>query len=129
MLFFTVFLLTYYLQILPLKKKYFYVNIYYDIQMKGLDVMNKIKNIIKLNYLKNLLHNLDKTDLKIMKLGLKICFSILLFSVLILSFYLTTNHKFFLYELGITIFRVSTYIAVEFIVCGIVVDTLKKNII
>lgn len=91
--------------------------------------MDKIKKMIKLDYLKNLLHNLDKTDLKIMKLGLKMCFCILLFSILILSFYLTTTHKFFLYELGITIFKVSTYVAVEFIVCGIVVDTLKKNLI
>lgn len=80
--------------------------------------MDKIKNIIKLNYLKDLLANLDKTDLKIMKYGLKICFGILLFSVMLLSFYLTATHNVFLYELGITIFRVSTYIAVEFVVCG-----------
>ena len=95
--------------------------------MKGLDTMHKIKNIIKLNYLKDLLANLDKTDLKIMKYGLKICFGILLFSVMLLSFYLTATHNVFLYELGITIFRVSTYIAVEFVVCGIVVDTIKKG--
>lgn len=95
--------------------------------MKGLDTMDKIKNIIKLNYLKDLLANLDKTDLKIMKYGLKICFGILLFSVMLLSFYLTATHNVFLYELGITIFRVSTYIAVEFVVCGIVVDTIKKG--
>ena len=91
--------------------------------------MDKIKNILKLNYLKNLLTNLDKTDLKIMKFGLKICFSILLFSVLILSFYLTASHNFFLYELGLTIFKISTYIAVEFVICGIVVDTIKKGAI
>ena len=88
--------------------------------------MDKIKNILKLNYLKNLLTNLDKTDLKIMKFGLKICFSILLFSVLILSFYLTASHNFFLYELGL---KISTYIAVEFVICGIVVDTIKKGAI
>ncbi len=91
--------------------------------------MDKIKNILKLNYLKNLLTNLDKNDLKIMKFGLKICFSILLFSVLILSFYLTASHNFFLYELGLTIFKISTYIAVEFVICGIVVDTIKKGAI
>lgn len=90
--------------------------------------MEKIKEIIKLNYLKELLTNLDKTDLKIMKFGLKICLGILLFSVMLLSFYLNASHNVFLYELGITIFRISTYIAVEFVVCGIVVDTIKKEI-
>lgn len=90
--------------------------------------MEKIKEIIKLNYLKELLTNLDKTDLKIMEFGLKICLGILLFSVMLLSFYLNASHNVFLYELGITIFRISTYIAVEFVVCGIVVDTIKKEI-
>ena len=95
--------------------------------MKGLGIMDKIKDIIKLNYLKELLINLDKTDLKIMKYGLKICLGILLFSVLLLTIYLSANHNVFLYELGISIFRVSTYIAVECVVCGIVVDTIKKG--
>lgn len=89
--------------------------------------MEKIKEIIKLNYLKKLLTNLDKTDLKIMKIGLKICLGILLFSVVLLSFYLNASHNVFLYELGITIFRISTYIAVEFVVCGIVVDRIKDG--
>ena len=91
--------------------------------------MDKIKEIIKLNYLKDLLTNLDKTDLKIMKYGLKICLGILLFSVLLLLVYLNAVHNVFLYELGISIFRVSTYIAVEFVVCGIIVDTIKKGTI
>ena len=91
--------------------------------------MDKIKNILKFNYLKNLLTNLDKTDLKIMRLGLKICFGILFFSVLVLTYYLKATHNFFLYELGLTIFKVSTYIAVEFVICGIIVDTIKKGTI
>lgn len=90
--------------------------------------MEKIKEIVKLNYLKELLTNLDKKALKIMKFGLKICLGIMLFSIMLLSFYLNTSHNVFLYELGITIFRISTYIAVEFVVCGIVVDTIKKEI-
>lgn len=88
--------------------------------MKGLDTMDKIKN---------LLNNLDKTDLKIIKCGLKLCFTILLFSVILLLFYLNASNNFFLYELGLSIFRTSIYVAVEIIVCGIVVDTLKKGIL
>ena len=116
-------------QIFHLKCSLRYVNIILETQMKGLDTMDKIKNIIKLKYLKELITNLDKTDLKIMKYGLKICLGILLFSVILLSFYLNATHNVFLYELGITIFRVSTYIAVEFVICGIVVDTIKKGIV
>jgi hypothetical protein len=33
----------------------------------------------------------------------------------------------FLYNLGLTIFRICTYIAVEFIICGIIVDKIKKS--
>ena len=95
--------------------------------MKGFDTMDKIKNIVKLKYLKELLTDLDKTDLKIMKYGLKICLGILIFSVMLLFFYLNATHNVFLYQLGMTIFRISTYIAVEFVVCGIVVDTIKKE--
>lgn len=76
---------------------------------------------------KNLFDNLDKTDLKIMKTGIKFCFIFLIFSVFILVIYLTSIHTIFLYDLGISFFRLSTYFAVEFIVCGIVVDTIKKQ--
>lgn len=82
-----------------------------------------------MNKIKELINNLDKTDLKIMKSGLKLCFFVLLFSVLLLVFYLNYSHNFFLYELGLLIFKISCYIAVEFIVCGIIVDTIKKGII
>ena len=51
--------------------------------------MNKIKKIVSLSYLKDLFKNLDNIDLKIMKLGLKICFAILIFSTAIL--YLPKN--------------------------------------
>lgn len=81
-----------------------------------------------MNKIKNLFYNLDKTDLKIMKIGLKICFGILIIAIFLLSFYLFFSHRFFFYELGISILKLSTYIAVEFIICGIVVDKLKKQL-
>ena len=78
--------------------------------------------------IKNLFNNLDKTDLKIMKIGIKCCFGILLVAIILLSSYLFFVHNFFLYELGLAIFKLSAYIAVEFIVCGIVADKIKKQI-
>ena len=45
--------------------------------------MNKIKKIVSFNYLKDLFKNLDNIDFKIMKLGLKICFAFLIFSIAI----------------------------------------------
>ncbi len=81
--------------------------------------MNKVKDLFK---------NLDKTDLKIMKIGLRISFFIILFSVFLLCIYLRFVHSIFLYNIAIAIFKLSTYIGIEFIICGIVVDTIKKEL-
>lgn len=81
--------------------------------------MNKISETFK---------NIDKLDLKIMKKGLKFSFMLLLISVSILLQYLFLENNLFLYNLGISLFKVSTYFGIEFIVCGIVVDSIKKGI-
>ena len=78
--------------------------------------------------LKTLFDNLDKTDLKIMKIGIKICFVISIISIILLSIYLIFIHSIFLYNLGLAIFRLSTYFATEFIVCGLIADVVKKQI-
>ena len=77
--------------------------------------------------IKNLFDNLDKTDLKIMKIGMKFCFSLLMISIFLLSIYLSI-HNIFLYSLGLAIFRLSTYFAIEFIICGVVADIVKKQL-
>lgn len=77
---------------------------------------------------KDLLNDLDKTDLKIMKFGIKFSFMFLIFAILILVCYLFFLHSIFLYNLGITIFKLGSYFIVEFIVCGLVADNLKKQI-
>lgn len=81
--------------------------------------MDKIKNIFK---------NLDKTDLKIMKIGLKVSLGILLVAIILLCIYLLFVHNIFLYNLGLSVFRLSTYIAVEFIICGVVADLIMKQV-
>ncbi len=88
--------------------------------------MDKIKNLLNLNNFKKIFMNLDKTDLKIMKRGLTFCFIITLFSVFLLSLYLFFTKNLFLYTFGLMIFKISTYIAVEFVICGIIVDAIKK---
>lgn len=78
--------------------------------------------------IQNLFKHLDKLDLKIMKIGLKICLLIAIFSVLLLLVYLIHIHTPFLYNLGISIFRLSTYFAIEFIICGTIADAIKKQL-
>ena len=81
--------------------------------------MNKIKDFFK---------NIDELDLKIMKNGLKFSFAILIISVIMLAFYLIFNNYLFLYTCGLSLFKISTYFGIEFIVCGVVVDSIKKGI-
>lgn len=78
--------------------------------------------------IKNLFDNLDKTDLKIMKIGIKFCFGILLIATALLCVYLFFVHNLFLYNLGLIVFKSSMYIAMEFIVCGVVADKIKEQL-
>ena len=73
--------------------------------------------------------NLDKLTYKIMKIGLKTCFGICLFSTLILFTYDLTLTSPSLYYLGILLFKLSCVFGVEFIICGLVVDSIKKQLI
>jgi len=81
--------------------------------------IHKVKEIFK---------NIDKKDLKIMRNGLKFCFLILLVSVAILVTYLFFMHSVFVYEFGILVFQLSLYFAIDFVVAGVVVDTIQKQI-
>lgn len=82
-----------------------------------------MKNII------NSFKNLDKLTYKIMKHGLKACFGICIFSILILLTYETISFSPDLYYIGLLLFKLSSIFGIEFIVCGIVVDSIKKQLI
>lgn len=84
--------------------------------------MNFIHKII------DIFKGIDKKDLKIMRNGLKFCFLILLVSIAILVTYLFFVNTIFVYEIGILIFQLSLYLAIDFVVAGIVVDTIQKQI-
>lgn len=81
--------------------------------------MNKFKDFFK---------NIDELDLKIMKKGLKFSFFLLSISVCLLLFYLILNKDLLLYNIGLSLFKVSTYFGIEFIVCGVIVDSIKKGV-
>ena len=65
--------------------------------------------------------------MRIMKYGLNFSFAICIISTLILFTYLTFYHSSFLYLLGITGFRLGIILAVEFIICGLAVDSIKNH--
>lgn len=82
-----------------------------------------MKNII------NSFKTLDKLTYKIMRYGLKVCFIICIVSTIILLTYQTIFLSPTLYYIGLSLFRLSLIFSIEFIICGLVVDSIKKQII
>lgn len=72
------------------------------------------------------LKNLDKDTLKIMKYGLMFCISIALIAVIFLLTYIFLGLN-FSYHFGLTLMKSSFTFAVEFIICGIIVDFIRKR--
>ena len=72
------------------------------------------------------LKNLDKDTFKIMKYGLFFCSCIALVAVVVLLTYIFLGSSFF-YYFGLTLMKSSFTFAVEFVVCGIVVDFIRKK--
>ena len=72
------------------------------------------------------LKNLDKNIFKIMKYGLLFCGCVTLVSIAVLLTYIFLGSNFF-YYLGLSLMKSSFTFAVEFVVCGIVVDFIKKK--
>ena len=84
------------------------------------NVIRKVQELIK---------NLDIQTLKIIKTGLYFCSCILFISLVLLITYLFYLHTTFMYKIGILTFEISFHYATYFIIAGIVVDSLKKQII
>ena len=77
--------------------------------------------------IKSLFINLDKKDLKIMKSGLILSFIVSIIGAMLLSYNLISVHSIFLYNIGLSIVKLGCYFAVEFIVCGIIVDNIATK--
>lgn len=80
--------------------------------------------------LKKLIQTFQSMDLlvkKIMQKGIHFCLLIAIISTFILLTY-----AFFkspqLYYIGLGIFQVSLFWAVEFVICGLAIDTIKRGI-
>ncbi len=71
----------------------------------------------------------DKMTFKILKNGLFFCFAICILSVFILFTYDFAFPSPFIYYIGINLFRLSLIFSIEFVVCGFVVDGIKKQMI
>ena len=72
------------------------------------------------------LKNLDKDTFKIMRYGFLFCGCLALIAAAILLTYIFIGSNFF-YHLGLTLMKSSFTFAVEFIICGIVVDFIRKK--
>ena len=77
----------------------------------------------------NSFKNLEKLTYKIMQNGFKFCFILCLISISILFTYELAFETPFLYHIGISLFKLSLIFGTEFIICGFVVDGIKKQII
>ena len=73
--------------------------------------------------------NLDKLTYKIMKYGLVSCFTLSLFSSLMLFTYNLASTSPSVFHLGLSLFKSSCTFSVEFVVCGLVADSIKKQLV
>lgn len=73
--------------------------------------------------------NLDKLTYKIMHYGLVSCFWLSFFSSLLLFTYNITNTSPNVFHIGLSLFKLSCTFSVEFIVCGLVADSIKKQLV
>lgn len=64
---------------------------------------------------------------KIMKNGIMFSFIVSVIATLILLTY-EFSGNIYLYYIGLNIFQVSLFWAVEFVICGIAIDTIKKQL-
>ena len=88
-----------------------------------------IKGDYMLKGLIDIFKNLDKLTYKIMIYGFKFCFFVCLLSILILVTYNLNILSPFMYYIGINLFEISIIFSIEFVICGLVVDGIKKQLI
>lgn len=82
-----------------------------------------------INKVKATFASLENQTKKIIKNGVLFCFVLCLLSLAILLIYDFYLENPYLYDIGLVLFKMSLLFASEFFICGIVVDSLKKNLI
>lgn len=73
--------------------------------------------------------NFEKITYKILKNGLRFCFTLCIISVLILLTYDLIVPSPLVYYIGLNLFKLSLVFATEFVVCSFVTDGIKKQLI
>lgn len=71
--------------------------------------------------------NLEKKIYKIMKIGIRFSFLLTIISCIILLTYTFINSNPNTYYIGLALFKLSIYYIIYFIICALVIDTLKKG--
>ena len=82
-----------------------------------------------INNILNSFKNLDKLVKKIMKQGIRFCSILGIISLIILVTYNLSFTLPILFSIGIILFKLSLIFGVEFIICGLVADKIKKQLI
>lgn len=80
-----------------------------------------------MNMIFNMFNNMDSKIKKILKYGFRFSFLVSVFAVVLLLFDNVLNYP-DLYYISILVFRLGLFFLVEFIVCAIAVDTIKRQI-
>ena len=73
--------------------------------------------------------NLDTKTSHILKKGLIFSFIVCIVSIIILLTYLFVFSSPTIFYIGLLVFQLGLSFSIEFIICAIIVDNLKKNLI
>ncbi len=79
--------------------------------------------------MKDTFQKLETQTKTIMKNGIQFCFFLCIISLIVLLTYDFMVENPLLFDIGIVLFKMSLLFSIEFLICGIVVDSLKKNMI
>ena len=81
------------------------------------------------NKIIDIINSLDSKTKVIIKSGFKFCTFLCVISLVLLVTYIFWFSTPLVFNVGIMIFQMSLLFSVEFLICGIVVDSLKKRLI
>ena len=96
---------------------------------KIIHVINKISKYNYKNKIEKKFKNLDNLVIKIMKNGLKFSCTLGIIALIILFTYTISLANPSIFNTGLLLLKLSLTFGVEFIICGIVIDSIKKQLI
>jgi hypothetical protein len=74
------------------------------------------------------LKSIDENILKTMKYGVSYSLIFCFIACIVLTVHIFTNSSYIVYDVGLKLFQAGLLFAVGFCICGISVDTLKKQL-